>query len=100
MRVRNPWGKTEWVGDWSDQSDEIEKYKAELIAYNETLEEDEQFALQAEDGSFLISYDDWGTIYSKLYCAIDFPPIWSAVRYEFFIIYCLWFRFTDNWDKS
>lgn len=28
LKVRNPWGKVEWLGDWSDNSD---KWTPELI---------------------------------------------------------------------
>ena len=27
MRLRNPWGNTEWLGAWNDKSPEIEKYR-------------------------------------------------------------------------
>ena len=80
LRVRNPWGKTEWVGDWSDTSDEIEKYQEELNQYIDNLEKDEKFGLGDEDGTFLISYDDWSNIYNKLYVTIDFPQDWSGIR--------------------
>ena len=80
LRVRNPWGKTEWVGDWSDTSDEIEKYQEELNQYIGNLEKDEKFGLGDEDGTFLISYDDWSNIYNKLYVTIDFPQDWSGIR--------------------
>lgn len=80
LRIRNPWGKTEWVGDWSDKSDEIETHKVNLQKYIDGLEEDEEFELGAEDGTFLMSYEDWTNVYNKLYVTIDFPPNWSGIR--------------------
>ena len=64
LRVRNPWGKTEWVGDWSDASDEIETHKDLLQKYVDDLEDDEKFEIGAEDGTFFISYQDWSQIYN------------------------------------
>lgn len=82
MRIRNPWGKTEWVGDWSDTSDEIETYREEIIEYIDSLEDDEKFEIGKEDGTFIINYSDWSTIYNKLYVTIDFPASWSGVRFK------------------
>ena len=33
MRLRNPWGNSEWLGEWSGDSEEIKKYKDDLEAY-------------------------------------------------------------------
>lgn len=88
LRIRNPWGKTEWVGDWSDSSEQIQTYKKELTDYISKLGDDEKFELGAEDGTFLIEYKDWSTIYNKLYVTIDFPDTWTGIR------------FNDSWDES
>jgi len=33
MRLRNPWGNSEWLGEWSDGSEEMNKYKKTVEAY-------------------------------------------------------------------
>ena len=82
LRIRNPWGRGEWNGKWSDESLELEKYKEKLNEYINNLEEDERFILGDEDGTFLINYKEWRNVYNKLFIAIDFEPDWNSVRFE------------------
>lgn len=41
MRLRNPWGNSEWLGAWSGDSPEIKKYGKLLTAYIKKLPPDE-----------------------------------------------------------
>ena len=67
LRVRNPWGHTEWKGKWSDTSDEISTHAEPLMGYLSSLEVEEQFVPGEPDGSFLISFEDWRYIYIYIY---------------------------------
>ncbi|GAA6087357.1 calpain-5-like [Tachysurus ichikawai] len=51
IRMRNPWGKHEWIGAWSDSSDEWQKIgNMERKNLGITVE---------DDGEFWMSFDDW-----------------------------------------
>ena len=64
MRLRNPWGKKEWNGPFSDGSDELtDNLKAlnTYVRYQNTKYGDdiEYFSDDANDGTFLMPYEDW-----------------------------------------
>ena len=83
--MRNPWGHGEWTGAWSSQSkgQELKKYKNEILAYIETLDEDEEFDMDDEnDGIFFMLYEDFKDIFSCVFINIDFPEKWTGVRFK------------------
>jgi hypothetical protein len=82
LRLRNPWGNSEWLGAWSEKSAEIKKYEKVIFKYIRTLPPDEQFELDADDGTFLMHYDDWHDSMSTLFLNCDFPEDWTGVRFK------------------
>ena len=64
LRIRNPLGRKEWIGKWSDDSAEIKKNK-ELIE-NELNKKykvtHEKINLSQEDGTFHICFSDFRKI--------------------------------------
>ena len=45
-------------------------------------DDDEPFDPTAEDGTFLMSYDDFSSIYNNMYVCVDFPEQWNGIRYK------------------
>ena len=82
LRLRNPWGESEWIGEWGTDSEEMKKYKPTLIKYIKTLPPDEQFNLDDNDGTFIMHYRDWRDNFSTLFLNIDFPEDWTGVRFK------------------
>jgi len=83
LRLRNPWGKSEWVGAWGSDSEEMKKYKKDIQEqYINKLEPEEQFDIDADDGTFLMHYDDWKDTFSNLFINNDFPDEWTGVRFK------------------
>jgi calpain-15 len=52
MKLRNPWGHKEWLGNWSDRSS---KWTPELRKQLNVKDE--------EDGTFYIGFDDYINYY-------------------------------------
>jgi len=82
LRLRNPWGNSEWLGAWSGDSQELQESKALIMSYISTLPPDEKFELDADDGTFLMCYDDWKDNFSTLFLNNDFPEDWTGVRFQ------------------
>ncbi|XP_075429586.1 calpain-6 isoform X2 [Ascaphus truei] len=56
VRMRNPWGKREWNGAWSDESEEWNKVsESEKLALGLTVR---------DDGEFWMTFEDWCTNYT------------------------------------
>lgn len=87
LKVRNPWGESEWEGDWSDRSkiwtDDLKK---------ELQHEDK------DDGIFWISYEDLLRNYRYLYRTRMFDASWTLAQ--------MWTNFTvpllssDTYEKA
>ena len=53
--IRNPWGKFEWNGDWSDYSSKWTDEAKELVGF-----------VEGEDGIFWMSFQDWSKYFVDL----------------------------------
>ena len=82
LRLRNPWGNSEWNGAWGSGSPELKKYEKVLTEYIKSLPPDEQFPLEADDGTFFMEYTEWMGIFSNLFLNLDFPDNWTGVRFK------------------
>ena len=90
LRLRNPWGRSEFNGAWADDSPEMTTgpHKAMVQQYIDELPPDERFVLGDNDGTFFISFKDWCENFSTLFLNNDFPAAWTGVRFK------------ANWTKS
>ena len=82
LRIRNPWGRKEWNGKWSDDSVETKKNKENIEnelnkRYRGTHE---KINLSQEDGTFLMCFSDFRNIFNKLFICKSFPPSFIGLR--------------------
>ena len=70
LQVRNPWGKSEWIGKWSTDSDEMETHKDKIKKFIDELQEEERFDYSDDnDGLFIINYKSFREIFNKIFIA-------------------------------
>ncbi|KAG0015753.1 hypothetical protein BGZ81_011541 [Podila clonocystis] len=67
VQIRNPWGDTEWNGDWSDDSD---KWTSEAISQLQHEDKD--------DGKFWMSYKDFLRVFDTIDMCRVFNDTWAV----------------------
>ncbi|NWW74941.1 CAN5 protein, partial [Climacteris rufus] len=87
IRLRNPWGKKEWHGPWSDSSEEWKKVSdSERRSLGLTVE---------NDGEFWMTFEDW----CKNFTDVD---ICRTVNTSFFSLHKTWEKemMYGAWEKN
>lgn len=69
VQVRNPWGKSEWTGPWSDGSSEWTPEWMTLLNHR-----------FGDDGSFWMSYEDFLKVFTDLDRTRIFTPEWTLAQ--------------------
>ena len=67
LKLNNPFGKGEWNGEWSDNSDK----------WNDETKELFQFGEKKDDGEFYISYEDFIQYFSDVAICVPYKPFLS-----------------------
>ena len=84
VKLRNPWGKGEWTGPWSDNSQEYEEY-GKLINDDEATFGEKTDG--TNDGTFFMEFKDWRKAYTNIFAALHFPKHWQVIRNIFIIFF-------------
>ena len=74
MQIRNPWGKGEWTGDWSDKSPKWTTRLRNIVNWHVTR----------DDGIFWMDLNDYVTEFDSIYICRDFSDRskWNALTVE------------------
>lgn len=79
IRLKNSWGFKTWTGKWSRKSEEFEKNKQEIV---KALSEIDPSAKVSDNSSFLMSFNDFRNIITKLYIGMEFYPKYTGFYFE------------------
>jgi hypothetical protein len=81
VKLRNPWGRGEWEGRFSDNSPERVENDSEIArVFDSQVKKVEKSTIDHADGTFFMPYDDWLQHYTSLFIAINFPSPWIGRR--------------------
>lgn len=85
VRLRDPWGKNNWKGPWSEGSQEWLNISA---AQKKQL----GLTLNEENGEFWMSFDDFCDVFTMITICYDFDSKKFEFKQEF--------RFFDDWTQG
>ena len=88
IQLRNPWGRKEWTGDWSDGSPKwTRRYRALLARQHKEL-------IDQDDGAFYMEFRDFTIHFKDIYICRFFEPKdgWIAKQ----PLYCRWDESNDG----
>jgi hypothetical protein len=72
IRIRSTWGPdNQWIGDFSDDSEEWDKHK------NLREKLDQQYQSKKTEGKWWMDFNAWHENYSRLYMVKVFPESWE-----------------------
>jgi hypothetical protein len=83
IKIRNPWGRGEWEGEFGDESKEREQYESQInTVFNEKQRAQERVGIDSNDGTFFMRFDDWFDKFTSVFAAIKFPLHWAGKRIQ------------------
>ena len=81
--LRNPWGKSEWNGKFSDASHEFKQNAVEInkILASQQGSEFEEIKPDSDDGVFVMTVEDFSQYYNNVFIAKNFEDQFSGIRF-------------------